>query len=168
MRLNDLKAGPGSRPAKKRVGRGTSSGIGKTGGRGVKGQTSRTGSSIRPGFEGGQMPLKQRVPKLKGFNNPFRVEYSPVNLHQLDKLGASSVTPESLVEAGLIRKGAFVKILAHGSISSKVDVTAHAVSESARAAIEAAGGSVTLVELPFKAEGRAGRPAVKGNQFANR
>ena len=166
MRVDELAPAPGATKRGKRVGGGSGGKGGKTAGRGTKGQRAR--NTVRRGFEGGQMPLKQRVPKLKGFNNPFRVEYSPVNLHQLDKLGAASVTPESLVEAGLIRKGAFVKILAHGSISSKVDVTAHAVSEAARSAIEAAGGSVTLVELPFKAEGRAGRPAVKGNQFANR
>jgi large subunit ribosomal protein L15 len=114
------------------------------------------------------MPLKQRVPKLKGFNNPFRVEYSPVNLHQLAKLGASSVTIDSLVEAGLVRKGAFVKVLGYGELSGKVDVTVHAVSAAARTAIEAAGGQVTLVQLPHEGEGKAGRPAVKGNQFANR
>ena len=143
MRVDELAPAPGATKRGKRVGRGIGGKGGKTAGRGTKGQRAR--NTVRRGFEGGQMPLKQRVPKLKGFNNPFRVEYSPVNLHQLDKLGAASVTPESLVEAGLIRKGAFVKILAHGSISSKVDVTAHAVSEAARSAIEAAGGSNPLL-----------------------
>jgi len=110
------------------------------------------------------MPLKQRVPKLKGFNNPFRVEYSPVNLDQVAALDAGDVTPESLVEAGLVRKGTFVKVLGRGELTGKVNVTAHAVSKSAEAAITAAGGSVTLLPLPYK----SGRPPVKGNQFTNR
>ena len=110
------------------------------------------------------MPLKQRVPKLKGFNNPFRVEYSPVNLDQVAALGESSVGPEVLVASGLVRKGTFVKVLARGEITAKVDVTAHAVSKAAQAAIEAAGGSVTIIPLPFK----SGRPPVQGNQFTNR
>jgi large subunit ribosomal protein L15 len=114
------------------------------------------------------MPLKQRVPKLKGFNNPFRVEYSAVNLHTLADLEESKVTPALLVERGVVRKGAFVKILARGEITSKVDVHAHAVSKAAESAITAAGGSVTLIPLPFREEGKAGRPPVQGNQFANR
>jgi large subunit ribosomal protein L15 len=166
MRVHDLAPAPGSKKNAKRVGRGTGGKGGKTAGRGTKGQYAR--NTVARGFEGGQMPLKQRVPKLKGFNNPFRVEYSPVNLHQLAKLGESTVTIESLVAAGLVRKGAFVKVLAHGELSGKVDVTVHAVSAAARAAIEAAGGQVTLVPLPHEGEGKAGRPAVKGNQFANR
>jgi len=166
MRVDDLAPAPGSRKRAKRVGRGIAGKGGKTAGRGTKGQRAR--NTVARGFEGGQMPLKQRVPKLRGFNNPFRVEYSPVNLHQLSKLGAASVDVDALVAAGLVRKGAFVKVLAHGSIDMKVDVTVHAVSAAAREAIEAAGGSVTLVELPFRAEGRAGRPAARGNQFMNR
>ena len=122
------------------------------------------------------MPLKQRVPKLKGFTNPFRVEYTAVNLDTLaelvDQHGESTVTPEVLHAHGIVRKDAFVKILArgkdNGTAGGKVDVHAHAVSKAAQAAIEAAGGSVTLIELPFKAEGKAGRPAAKGNQFTNR
>ncbi|MGZ5408344.1 MAG: 50S ribosomal protein L15, partial [Aeromicrobium sp.] len=135
---------------------------GKTAGRGHKGQHAR--NTVPRGFEGGQMPLKQRVPKLKGFNNPFRVEYSPVNLDQLAACGESTVDPDVLVAKGLVRKGDFVKVLARGEISSKVDVTAHGVSKAAEAAITAAGGSVTLLPLPFK----QGRPPVKGNQFTNR
>jgi large subunit ribosomal protein L15 len=114
------------------------------------------------------MPLKQRVPKLKGFNNPFRVEYSPVNLHQLEKLGASTVDVDALVAAGLVRKGAFVKVLGYGDLSIKVSLSVHAISAAARSAVEAAGGDVTIVPLPHEGEGKAGRPAVKGNQFANR
>jgi large subunit ribosomal protein L15 len=164
MRIDELAPAPGSNKAKKRVGRGIGGKGGKTAGAGTKGQQSRGRGKVARGFEGGQMPLKQRVPKLKGFNNPFRVEYSPVNLDQLTQLGASSVTPESLIEAGLVRKGSFVKVLARGEISTAVTVTAHAVSKSAEAAIVAAGGSVTVLGLPFK----AGRPPVKGNQFTNR
>lgn len=117
------------------------------------------------------MPLKQRVPKLRGFNNPFRVEYQAVNLHQLDALieaGVEVITPEVLIDHGLVQSGEFVKILARGEISGAVEVHAHAASAAARGAITAAGGSITLIELPFRAEGRAGRPAVQGNQFTNR
>ena len=114
------------------------------------------------------MPLKQRVPKLKGFTNPFRVEYAAINLDTLDELEESTVDPGVLIGHGLVRKDAFVKVLARGEINRKVAVHAHAVSKAAEAAITAAGGSVTLIELPFKAEGKAGRPAAKGNQFTNR
>ena len=118
------------------------------------------------------MPLKQRVPKLKGFNNPFRVEYQAVNLHALadvvEKTGESTITPEVLVKAGVVRKDAFVKVLARGEISTAVELHVHAISKAADAAITEAGGSVTLVPLPFKEEGKAGRPAAQGNQFMNR
>jgi len=148
MRLNDLKAGPGSRPAKKRVGRGTSSGIGKTGGRGVKGQTSRSGSSIRPGFEGGQMPLQRRVPKF-GFKNPNRVEYKGINLDTLQELierkSLTEITPALLVENGLAQKKDLVKVLGRGELKSGVKVTAHKFSATAQAAIEAAGGSIEAI-----------------------
>ena len=170
MRVDELKPTPGSHRARKRVGRGTGGKGGKTAGRGTKGQRAR--NTVARGFEGGQMPLKQRVPKLKGFNNPFRVEYQAVNVHALgdlvEKLGDADVTIDVLVANGIVRKGAYVKVLNRGEISTKVNVHAHGVSKSAEAAIVAAGGTVTLVELPFKAEGRAGRPAVQGNQFANR
>ncbi len=169
MKVHDLKPAEGSSKRAKRVGRGTGGKGGKTAGRGTKGQRAR--NTVARGFEGGQMPLKQRVPKLRGFNNPFRVEYQAVNLHTLsdlaEKVGAD-IDVETLVKNGLVRKDAFVKILARGEISTKVNVSAHAVSGAAREAIEAAGGSITLIELPFKAEGKAGRPAVQGNQFANR
>ena len=166
MRVHDLSPAPGSAKKAKRVGRGIGGKGGKTAGRGHKGQHAR--NTVPRGFEGGQMPLKQRVPKLKGFNNPFRVEYSAVNLHTLADLGEATVTPSLLVERGVVRKGAFVKILARGEISSKVDVHTHAVSKAAESAITAAGGSVTLIPLPFREEGKAGRPPVRGNQFANR
>jgi large subunit ribosomal protein L15 len=164
MRVDELSPAPGSNKAKKRVGRGIGGKGGKTAGAGTKGQQSRGRGKVARGFEGGQMPLKQRVPKLKGFNNPFRVEYSPVNLDQLSNTGETTINPEVLVAKGLVRKNTFVKILARGEITTAVQVTAHAVSKSAADAITAAGGSVTLLPLPFK----QGRPPVKGNQFTNR
>ncbi len=166
MRIDDLTPAPGSKQSPKRVGRGIGGRGGKTAGRGTKGQRAR--NTVARGFEGGQMPLKQRVPKLKGFTNPFRVEYTGVNLDTLSALGESTVTPDLLVERGIVRKDAFVKILGRGDVTSKLDVHAHAVSKAAEAAITGAGGSVTLITLPFKEEGKAGRPAAKGNQFTNR
>jgi large subunit ribosomal protein L15 len=164
MRVDELAPSPGSNTPKQRVGRGIGGKGGKTAGRGTKGQHSRGRGKVNRGFEGGQTGLKQRVPKLKGFNNPFRVEYSPVNLDQLAALEANEVTPESLVQAGLVRKGTLVKVLARGEITSAVAVNAHAVSKAAESAIVSAGGSVTLIPLPYK----QGRPPVSGNQFANR
>ena len=166
MKFHDLAPAEGTKKRAKRVGRGTGGKGGKTAGRGTKGQRAR--NTVPRGFEGGQMPLKQRVPKLKGFTNPFRVEYTGVNLDTLSELGESTVTPEVLVQRGIVRKDAFVKILGRGELSSKIDVHAHAVSKSAEAAITGAGGSITLITLPFKEEGKAGRPAAKGNQFTNR
>jgi large subunit ribosomal protein L15 len=163
MRVDELSPAPGATKAPKRVGRGIGGKGGKTAGAGTKGQHSRGRGKVARGFEGGQMPLKQRVPKLKGFNNPFRVAYTAVNLHSIAKLGVTDITPDVLVERGLLRKGDFVKILGHGELTGKVDVTAHAVSKSAEAAITAAGGNVTLVPLPYKV-----RPAAQGNQFTNR
>jgi large subunit ribosomal protein L15 len=170
MQVHDLAPSPGATKNAKRVGRGTGGKGGKTAGRGSKGQRAR--NTVARGFEGGQTPLKQRVPKLKGFNNPFRVEYQAVNLHTLgdlvEKTGNSKVDPEVLVANGVVRKKSFVKVLARGEISTKVDLHVHAISSAAEAAVTAAGGTVTLIELPFREEGKAGRPAVKGNQFANR
>ena len=110
------------------------------------------------------------MPKLKGFNNPFRVEYQAVNLDTLRAAdGESTARPRRARRPRLVRKGAYVKVLARGELTRKVDqVHAHAVSKAAEAAITAAGGTVTLVPLPFKGESKAGRPAVKGNQFTNR
>jgi large subunit ribosomal protein L15 len=163
MRVDELSPAPGAAKAKQRVGRGIGGKGGKTAGHGTKGQQSRGRGKVARGFEGGQMPLKQRVPKLKGFNNPFRIEYTAVNLHSIAKLDVGDVTPDVLVTRGLLRKGDFVKVLAYGELTGKVNVTAHAVSKSAEAAITAAGGTVTLVPLPYKV-----RPAAKGNQFTNR
>jgi large subunit ribosomal protein L15 len=170
MQVHDLAPAPGAHKSAKRVGRGTGGKGGKTAGRGGKGQRAR--NTVARGFEGGQTPLKQRVPKLKGFNNPFRVEYQAVNLHVLsdlaEKLDDSTITPEVLAANGVVRKKSFVKVLTRGEITAKVDLHVHAISSAAEAAVIAAGGTVTLVQLPFREEGKAGRPAAKGNQFANR
>ncbi len=161
MRVDELAPAPGSTKRRKRVGRGIGGKGGKTAGRGTKGQYAR--NTVARGFEGGQMPLKQRVPKLKGFNNPFRVEYYAVNLDALDAIGDKDITPEVMVAKGIAHKGTLVKVLARGTISRPVNVSAHAVSKAAEAAIVAAGGSVTKLPLPHKI-----RPAAKGNQFTNR
>lgn len=171
MRVHELAPSPGANKKPKRMGRGIAGKGGKTAGRGTKGQRSRGRGKVPVGFEGGQMPLKQRVPKLKGFTNPFRVEYSAVNLDTLDELADrldGAATPESLARAGAVRANVFVKVLARGEITTKLDVTVHAVSKAAEAAITAAGGTVTLLPLPFTGENKAGRPAAKGNQFTNR
>lgn len=164
MRVDELSPAPGSTKSKKRVGRGIGGKGGKTAGQGTKGQKARGRGKVARGFEGGQTALLRRLPKLKGFNNPFRVEYSPVNLDQLAELGQSTITPEVLVAAGLVRKDTFVKVLGRGELTAKLSVSVHAVSQSAEAAITAAGGSIEIIPLPFK----QGRPPVKGNQFTNR
>ena len=139
MKLHELSPAKGSKHSRKRVGRGPGSGLGKTAGRGEKGQKSRTGYSSRPGFEGGQMPLVRRVPK-RGFTNIWKTEYAVVNLSQLAEL-EGDVTPESLKEQGLVRSGRPVKVLGDGEIGKALRVTAHKFSKSARAKIEAAGGT---------------------------
>jgi large subunit ribosomal protein L15 len=161
MRVDDLKPAPGSTKNPKRVGRGIGGKGGKTAGRGTKGQYAR--NTVARGFEGGQTGLKQRVPKLKGFNNPFRVEYQAINLDVLGGLTEADVTPGTLASHGLAHKGALIKVLARGEIGRPVRVSAHGFSKAAAAAIEAAGGSVETLPLPYKV-----RPAAKGNQFTNR
>ncbi len=142
LTLGNLSPQEGSRKARKRLGRGPGSGHGKTAGRGHKGYKSRSGSGIKPGFEGGQMPLQRRLPK-RGFKNPFRKTYALVSLEQLDGFDAgSTVTVETLVEAGIVRAGDLVKILANGEISKAVTVHANKVSKAAKEKIEAVGGSV--------------------------
>ncbi len=142
MRLHELSPAKGSKHARKRVGRGPGSGTGKTAGRGEKGQKSRSGYSRRDGFEGGQMPLVRRVPK-RGFTNIFKTEYAVVNLSQLAELPGelTDVTPEILAGRGLVRSGKLVKVLGDGEIGKALKVTANKFSKSARAKIEAAGGS---------------------------
>ncbi len=162
MKLHDLKPAEGSNRRRKRVGRGIGGKGGKTAGRGTKGQKARR--QIRAGFEGGQMPLQRRVPKLRGFNNPFRVEYQAINLDVLEASELSEVSPDTLREHGLVHKGALIKILGRGELTRSVSVSAHAFSASAEAAITAAGGSIELIPLPFGNN----RPPAKGNQHTNR
>lgn len=162
MKVHDLKPAPGSTKRKKRKGRGIGGHGGKTAGRGSKGQRAR--NTVRVGFEGGQMPLHKRVPKLRGFKNPFRVEYQAVNLDTLDGCEGSDISPDELLAAGLVSKGALVKVLGRGEISRAVNVKAHAFSDAAAEAIKAAGGTVEQLPLPFK----QGRPAAKGSAHQNR
>ena len=150
MRLHDLKPRPGARHRRKRLGQGEASGHGKTSGRGGKGQTARSGSSIRIGFEGGQMPLIRRIPK-RGFNNArHTVRYLPVNLEALNRFADGAHVDEAALRgAGLANgRGAGVKILGYGELTRKLTVSAHAFSASAKAKIEAKGG--TCVFVPAK------------------
>ena len=153
MRLHNLKPRPGAKHRRKRLGQGESSGHGKTSGRGGKGQTARSGSSIRIGFEGGQMPLIRRIPK-RGFNNArHTTRYIPVNLEALNQFSdGARVDFESLRKAGLANgKAAGVKILGTGELTRKLTVTAHAFSASARAKIEGKGGACEII-APKKVE----------------
>jgi large subunit ribosomal protein L15 len=171
MKLHDLRPAPGAHKKKTRVGRGIAAGKGKTAGRGTKGQKARAGGSIPAWFEGGQTPLHMRIPKLRGFRNPFKIEYEVVNIGAIARLveldilesgempGAKktkkgavapiTVNQEILRAAGLVRNlNKPMKILGHGEIATALFVVADAVSASARAKIEAAGGSVSLLEVP--------------------
>ncbi len=140
--LANLSPNPGSNRERKRVGRGSGSGNGKTAGRGHKGANSRSGSGVRPGFEGGQMPLARRLPK-RGFYNKFKIEYSIVSLSQLNQFDAGSdLTVDVLVREGLAKKGQLIKVLANGEIDKAVTLTVDKISSGARAKIEAAGGKV--------------------------
>jgi len=144
IKLHDLKPAPGSNKAKTRVGRGEGS-KGKTAGRGTKGTKAR--NSVRVGFEGGQMPIHMRLPKLKGFRNRFRTEYAVVNVGDLNKAfpQGGTIGIDELVDKGLVRKNVLVKVLGDGKLTAKLDVTAHKFSGSAREAITAAGGSATAL-----------------------
>jgi large subunit ribosomal protein L15 len=146
--LSDLVPNEGAKKDKKRVGRGTGSGHGKTSGRGTKGQKSRSGPGVRRGFEGGQLPIMKRMPYKRGFTNIFRAEWEVVNLGTLTEHGITGeVTPQSLYERGLLRGLEFpVKILGSGDAAPKLSVSAHAFSESAKSAIEGAGGTCTVLE----------------------
>jgi large subunit ribosomal protein L15 len=161
-KLHDLQPPAGSNRSRKRVGRGTGGKGGKTAGRGTKGQKAR--NKVPLGFEGGQMPLYMRVPKRRGFNNPFRVEYQAINLDTLAEAGLDEVTPEALHAKGLVRKGALVKILGRGELSAAMTVKAHKFSKTAEAAITAAGGTVETLPLPWGDR----RPPANGSQFTNR
>jgi large subunit ribosomal protein L15 len=172
MKLHDLRPAPGAHTRKRRVGRGIAAGQGKTAGRGTKGQKARAGGSIPAWFEGGQTPLHMRIPKLRGFRNPFKIEYEVVNLGAIARLvelgvlesgelpgGKKSkaarapitVNQEILRAAGLVRTlSKPMKVLGHGELATPLFVVTDAVSASARAKIEAAGGSVSLLEVPTR------------------
>jgi large subunit ribosomal protein L15 len=143
LKVHHLKPAPGSHTKKTRVGRGEGGKRGKTAGRGTKGTKARY--QVSAAFEGGQMPIHMRLPKLKGFKNRFRVEYQVVNVAQLEKLfpEGGSVGVDELVQAGAVRKGEPVKVLGNGDLSVKLDLTVNAFSESAREKITAVGGSIT-------------------------
>lgn len=148
MELHNLKPAAGSVKKGKRIARGQGSGHGGTSTRGHKGAKSRSGFNSKPGFEGGQMPLQMRLPK-RGFKNPNRVAYVPVSLARVqelaDVLKTDTIDVETLIAQGVIRKNDLAKVLADGELKSKINVTVHACSASAKEAIEAAGGSVNIV-----------------------
>ena len=152
MNLSDLKPPKGAVMTSKRVGRGLGSGLGKTSGRGHKGQRARSSGNVRPGFEGGQMPLYRRIPKF-GFQNPFRTEYQPVNVNQLE--AANKHATNGVIDAAALKKAGFihhadspVKVLGSGELKAKVTVKANAFSAEAKKKIEAAGGKVDLIPKP--------------------
>ncbi|MBN1487185.1 MAG: 50S ribosomal protein L15 [Anaerolineae bacterium] len=156
MKLHDLQPAEGSTKRKRRVGRGPSAGQGKTAGRGTKGQNARSGGGVRPYFEGGQLPLVRKLPFVRGYSffNPYHVDFKPVNLDQLaERFDADAeVSPETLTEVGLVKHAKdLVVVLGRGEIDCPLTVKAHRISKSARAKIEAAGGSVEL--LPWQRGG---------------
>ena len=161
MKLNEIRDNPGARRGKKRLGRGIGSGLGKTSGRGVKGQKARTGVRIK-GFEGGQMPLHRRLPK-RGFNNIFRLDFAEINLDRLqDAIDAKlidakdTITVESLVKAKVVRRPkAGVRLLGRGELKAKLTIEVHGASKSAIAAVEKAGGTVKILAPAKKDEGEA-------------
>jgi large subunit ribosomal protein L15 len=144
--LANLSPKAGSTKQPKRVGRGPGSGHGKTAGRGHKGFKSRSGSGVKPGFEGGQMPLQRRLPK-RGFTNIFKKEYALVSLTQLDGLGGEQeITVETLVTAGIVKRGMLVKVLANGEITKPLKIQVDKISKAAQIKIETAGGTVVTTE----------------------
>ena len=155
MKIHDLAPAPGSTKARRRVGRGIAGKGGKTAGRGTKGLGAR--DTMRPGFEGGQLPLSQRIPKLKGFKNPFRVEYTVVNLEALEHMEASEVNPETLREVGLVHKKGLLKIPGDAQLTRRL--TFPPTPFLPAGPIQAAGGSVQVIPPPFG----HGRPPAKGN-----
>lgn len=145
MRLSDLQPSIGSRKKRKRVGRGVGSGHGKTSCRGHKGQKARTGGGVKPGFEGGQMPLIRRIPK-RGFTNIFQKRFAVVNVGSLDRLEESVITPELLIEKGLVRDMMDgIKVLGEGEVTRPMTVKAHAFSKSAEEKIIQAKGSIEII-----------------------
>ena len=142
LTLANLSPQKGATKNRKRLGRGPGSGHGKTAGRGHKGYKSRSGSGIKPGFEGGQMPLQRRLPK-RGFTNIFRKEYAIVSLSQLESFdGSKEIDKAALIEAGIVKEGSLVKVLANGEITKALNISVDKISGSAKSKIEAAGGKV--------------------------
>jgi large subunit ribosomal protein L15 len=163
MKVHDLKPAPGSKKARRRVGRGIAGKGGKTAGRGMKGSGAR--GNVSPRFEGGQTPIHRRTPKAKGFRNPFRVEYVVVNLDTLESLDLGSVIDPGILRAhGLVAKHGLVKILGRGELTRALTVRAHGFSQGAIRAIEAAGGRVETIPAPWG----DGRPPARGNALSNR
>ena len=161
MKLHDLKPAKGSKKNKKRVGRGDSSGHGKTAGRGTKGQKSRSGGAKPAYFEGGQLPLVRRLPRMRGFTNIFKTQFVTVNLDRLNERfeKGAEVTPAALTEAGLIKSpNELVKVLGRGDLEKPLSIKAHGFSATARSKIEAAGGSVEELALPAHWPKRGRRP----------
>jgi large subunit ribosomal protein L15 len=146
MNQHSIRSPKGARKAIRRLGRGISAGQGKTAGKGTKGQLARSGPGLPGWFEGGQMPIHMRIPKMRGFKNRFRKEWVAVNIDRLAAVAKDGkVTPALLAETGLIRQDARIKILSNGEVTTKLEVHAHAVSAPARAKIEKAGGSIVLI-----------------------
>ena len=145
MNLNELRAPKGSRKNRKRIGRGEGSGSGKTAGKGTKGQNSRSGGGVRPGFEGGQMPLQRRIPK-RGFTNIFKKQYEIVNIKDLKHFQSGEVIDSNtLRKIGLIKRDKAVKLLAEGEISYPLNIKVNKVSQAAKKKIESAGGEIEIV-----------------------
>ncbi len=159
MKLHDLQPAEGSKKRRKRVGRGIAAGQGKTAGRGTKGQKARSGGSLPPYFEGGQLPLVRKLPFARGvgFRDPWRVEFTPVNVERLEQFSdGSEVDPQALAEAGIIKRAdELVAVLGRGELTKPLTVKAHRFSASARAKIEAAGG--TVEQLPWQRGGQRTR-----------
>jgi large subunit ribosomal protein L15 len=162
VKIHDLAPAPGANRSRKRVARGIGGKGGKTAGKGTKGQKAR--DTVPAWFEGGQLPLVQRVPKKRGFKNPFRVEYAVVNLDALEAAEGSDIDPGTLRSQGLVHKHGLVKVLGRGELTRKINVKAHAFSKSAEDAITAAGGTIEKLPLPWGDR----RPPAKGNQHTNR
>jgi large subunit ribosomal protein L15 len=162
MKVHELHPPAGSTRRRRRVGRGIGGKGGKTAGRGTKGQGAR--DTIPLGFEGGQLPLMQRIPKRRGFTNPFRIDYTPVNVGVLEERQGDTFDLAALVALGLAKRGDLVKVLGGGQLTRAVQVEAHAFSGSAERAITGAGGSITVVPLPFGHN----RPPAQGNALTNR
>jgi len=146
MKLHELKPNAGAVKKRKRLGRGTATGQGKTAGRGQDGQNSRSGGGVRPGFEGGQMPIYRRLPK-RGFKNPFRKEWTILNIEELNAFeDGTTITPELLLEEGIVKKLNYgLKVLGDGELQKKLTVRAHKFSQSAIEKIEAAGGKAEVI-----------------------